>query len=315
MSKGSQRIFNAELELRTQTRAMHLPVGTYLFSVKAATPEPVQWPGGLLFPALHLAPGPGCPHNAVEFIGTPQSSGIWLYKPGDHVVVRISEPNAALIVSSIRSQGTQALDIKVKRVESNAAPAGGRPGALPDSFASAKESVPLQIKLHLRNFGDTAFSGAHWAGHVAERAWVEALAVQVLEKLSSADVEYKTLSANGFETPWMSEAALCGTTGKGLPLVGFAARMKPPAAAAYDCEYSGHFTSGATVGPLRNGVPCRSRTAMDPLLAIQLRIVPREAAAAPEKREPAKAAGGGRGPRFSKFRERAAATPKTPKRK
>jgi hypothetical protein len=77
-----------------------------------------------------------------------------------------------------------------------------------------------------------------------------------------------------------------------VPLVGFALRFKPnPGAAAYDCEYSGYFQSGATVGPLRNGAPCRSTVANDPLEGIQIRLVkraaatPKPAAAAAVKRD------------------------------
>ena len=63
-----------------------------------------------------------------------------------------------------------------------------------------------------------------------------------------------------------------------VPLVGFAVRFKSsPAVAAYDCEYSGYFQSGLTVGPVRNGVPCRSTVANDPLEGIQIRLTKRVA--------------------------------------
>ena len=64
----------------------------------------------------------------------------------------------------------------------------------------------------------------------------------------------------------------------GVPLVGFAIRLKASAAAAgYDCEYSGFFQSGAIVGPLRNGAPCRSSVANDPLEGLQIRVRKRAA--------------------------------------
>jgi hypothetical protein len=95
-------------------------------------------------------------------------------------------------------------------------------------------------------------------------------------------VEYKGLTGSGFETPWLSDDEMCGTKGMSVPLVGFAVRLKPGAATAnYDCEYSGYFKSGLTVGPLRNGAPCRSTVANDPLEGIQLTI--RRRAAAPER--------------------------------
>jgi hypothetical protein len=75
---------------------------------------------------------------------------------------------------------------------------------------------------------------------------------------------------------------MCGTKGMAVPLVGFAVRLKPStAAAAFDCEYSGYFQSGVTVGPLRNGAPCRSTVATDPLEGIQIRLVRRAVVRSP----------------------------------
>ena len=67
-----------------------------------------------------------------------------------------------------------------------------------------------------------------------------------------------------------------------MPLLGFAVRLKPPSdSQLYDCEYSGAFVSGAVVGPCRNGAPCVSTQADDPLEAIQRRIVERRDAVGP----------------------------------
>jgi hypothetical protein len=69
---------------------------------------------------------------------------------------------------------------------------------------------------------------------------------------------------------------MCGTKGMAVPLVGFAVRLNANiATAGYDCEYSGYFQSGVTVGPLRNGAPCRSTVANDPLEGIQVRLIKR----------------------------------------
>jgi hypothetical protein len=66
-----------------------------------------------------------------------------------------------------------------------------------------------------------------------------------------------------------------------VPLVGFAVRLRPSAETAlYDCEYSGYFQSGTVVGPLRNGAPCRSSVANDPLEGMQIRFVRRAKAPA-----------------------------------
>jgi len=147
----------------------------------------------------------------------------------------------------------------------------------PAAIAPPKGALKLQLGLHIRHRGDTTFPGTDWAGAVADRLWIEALSINVQSTLTTRDIEYKGLSANGFETPWISDGASCGTKGMSVPLIGFAVRLKGSAALHYDCEYSGYFASGITVGPLRNGVPCRSKTAADPLIAVQLSIVKRGA--------------------------------------
>jgi hypothetical protein len=95
--------------------------------------------------------------------------------------------------------------------------------------------------------------------------------------LAKGDIEYKGLTATGFETPWLAGGTSCGTRGMGIPLIAFSVRIKPSRSAQYDSEYSGRFLSGATVGPVRNGAPCRSPMPDDPLEAIQLRILERQA--------------------------------------
>jgi hypothetical protein len=126
------------------------------------------------------------------------------------------------------------------------------------------------------------FADAPWAGRVAPGLWIESFAVRPMRLLGAHDVEYKGLTGSGFETPWLSDEKMCGTKGMAVPLVGFAVRLKPSAATAgYDCEYSGYFQSGVTVGPLRNGAPCRSTVANDPLEGIQVRVTKRPSAALP----------------------------------
>jgi hypothetical protein len=113
----------------------------------------------------------------------------------------------------------------------------------------------------------------------------------------------------------LSDDQVCGTKGMSVPLVGFALRLKPSAAtSAYDCEYSGYYRSGVTVGPLRNGAPCRSTVANDPLEGIQIRIVKRaktaagisaKAVATPAKGE--LPGPGAKAPTFGRYRDAEAA--------
>src|ERR1043165_3708848 len=99
------------VDLRASAKALALPAGLFQFKVTGAAPAKSEQAGDLQFPALHVAPGPGSRPGLVEFVGMPSSIGAWLYHPTDKLVVKIEEPGATLILSTVRSEGTQPLDI------------------------------------------------------------------------------------------------------------------------------------------------------------------------------------------------------------
>jgi hypothetical protein len=310
--------------LRSDVQALPISAGLYLFAVKSATPSLVAETGNLLFPALHVSPGPGCPENAVEFVGSPNSIGTWLYKTDDKLVVKVEEPGATLILSSVRAEGTQKLDVVVERLNGKAAAEAqstarrafeahtASSSSHSEGKNAASSGLKLQLILHIRNYGDLRFDGSGWGGLLTENLWIEALSIDILETLTSQDIEYKGLSANGFESPWLSNGAACGTKGRGTPLIGLAIRLRADAASRYDCEYSGYFQSGVTVGPIRNGTPCRSKAAGDPLVGIQVRIVQRTAASKPTVQPVSSVSTATqKGPKFSKFRETKSASADT----
>ncbi len=225
----------------------------------------------------------------VEFMTGPATLGAWLFAPGDMLVVKINGGGATLIMTSMRGLSGDVLAIKVERLEARAEALAGE-GAAVAAIASTQvappelsksvevasgDAVPIKIAAHIRTRGDMSFADAPWAGRVGPGLWIESFSVLPLTRFKPQDIEYKGLTGSGFETPWISEEKMCGTKGMAVPLVGFAARLKGTAAGGYDCEYSGYFQSGVTVGPLRNGAPSRSTTANDPLEGIALRLVKR----------------------------------------
>ncbi|HEY1725447.1 MAG TPA: glycosyltransferase [Steroidobacteraceae bacterium] len=295
--------------LSASVQVLPLPAGLYLFSVTAASPTIAKATGPLSLPAVHVGLGPGVRTEQVEFVAGPSTHGAWLFAQGDLLVTKINGAGATLIMTSMRAPGGEVLSIKVERLEARAAegetsrpaaPASGpAPAAArsmpkgPDKLLPNEKSrpasaavatdqpLPVQIGAHIRTRGDMNFADLPWAGRVAPGLWIESFSVRPLKGLAAQDIEYKGLTGSGFETPWLSDDRMCGTKGMAVPLVGFAVRFKPsPASAGYDCEYSGYFQSGVTVGPLRNGAPCRSTVANDPLEGIQVRLVRRLIAAA-----------------------------------
>ncbi len=276
--------------LSASVQVLPLPAGMYLFSVKSSGLAASNDAGSLALPAMHVGLGPGADSTQVEFMAGSVGHGAWLFAATDLLVTRINGGGATLILTSVLSASGEALSIVVERLNGRAeAPATLKPEAgattLPEQvksvFGTADGDLPLPVRIgaHIRSRGDMSFADVPWAGRVAPGLWIESFSVRPLEKFGAGDVEYKGLTGSGHETPWLSDDKPCGTQGMAVPLVGFALRFKPnPGAAAYDCEYSGYFQSGATVGPLRNGAPCRSTVANDPLEGIQIRLVKRAAA-------------------------------------
>jgi GT2 family glycosyltransferase len=283
--------------LSASVQLLPLPTGLYLFSVTSAAP-PVSGRGELSLPAMHIGLGPGVRSDQVEFIAGPSTHGAWLFSTNDLLVTRVTGAGATLVLTSVRAPGGEVLSIKVERLEErrdepasakaakSAAPstAGPTPPEIPlFDRAGGASPLPVHIVAHIRTRGDMSFAHVPWAGRVAPGLWIESFSVQPLERFGAKDIEYKGLTGSGFETPWISDNVMCGTRGMATPLVGFAIRLKPSAAAAsFDCEYSGYYQSGLVVGPMRNGAPCRSSVANDSLEGIQMRIVRRAAATLPD---------------------------------
>lgn len=300
--------------IQSVTQALVFPAGIYRFNVQTAAPI-VATQLNVPFPALLVAAGPGLAPGMVEFVGKPSAVSAWLFNTGDSVVVKVAAAHASIVISSLRTAETSTtpFDIKVEQID--ARPAGNV--AQPSSQAP---SLKLKIGVHVHGQKVIQQTATDWAGRAGSGAYIEAITIKPQEIISPDELEYKSLSANGFETPWLSNGAVCGTKGANLPLVGFAARLKPQAAAQYECEYSIAFRSGAVVGPVRNGVPARSKTAGDAIEAIQVRVVKRDKpAAAPttstapkmEAKATSTKTVAKKSPKFGAFREEEAPAPKS----
>lgn len=280
--------------LSASVQVLPLPTGLYLFSVQAAEPSNESAAGQLSLPAIHISLGPGVRSEHVQFVAGPSTDGSWLFAQGDMLVCKVTGAGATLVLTSIRAPGGQTLSIRVERLENRVdaemglreppkTPAPAEPDKTPiiAPAANLNGALPLRINAHIRARGDRSFANVPWAGRAGHGLWVESYSVSPLEGLSAKDIEYKGLTSSGFETPWMTDEQMCGTKGMSVPLIGFAVRVKAGAQTpAYDCEYSGYFQSGTIVGPIRNGVPCRSTVAGDPLEGLQIRLVKRTGAAA-----------------------------------
>ena len=284
-NEGDLSTPSAADELTATVKPIILQSGLYAFLISNASPEAGKDAATLLTPAIQVIAGPGVPADAVEFMPALPARGNWLYQSGDALIANVKSKSATVLVTSIRSPGSQPLAIKIERIGESAGsplPATARTRQASGSKVAAEplphSDVRLEILAHIQNRGDLRFVDAPWAGRVGPGLAIEAFSITALEPLSSSDIEYKGLTATGFETPWVSNNGLCGTKGKSTPLIGFAFRLGPEAAEKFDGEYFGYFRSGKTVGPLRNGKPCRSPSSNDPLEGISIRLIAKDEA-------------------------------------
>ncbi|HVH74611.1 MAG TPA: glycosyl transferase, partial [Stellaceae bacterium] len=144
------------------------------------------------------------------------------------------------------------------------------PAASPAAPAAA--GVPVEISVHIERVGDRRVPGRGWIGTRGERLRLEAFGLTPLGEIAPADLEYMAFGPAGRQTPWASEGRLVGSRGRALPLTGIAVRLNPALAGSFEAVYRGAFFSGAVVGPCRDGEPCLSPNADDPLEAIEIAI-------------------------------------------
>jgi hypothetical protein len=135
--------------------------------------------------------------------------------------------------------------------------------------------VPTEILLHIERAGDRVFPGHGWVGALGRKLRIEGFSIRPLEGLQPGDIEFKAFEPNGQETPWVTAGTLCGTRGRGMPLVGFAVRLAPHLRERFEAIYEGSFFNAGIVGPNRNGEPCRSAVGNDPLEAVNIRLIDR----------------------------------------
>ena len=265
--------------LTVSIQLLNLAEGFYAFLVRSSLPAKASVDDNLLLPAVHVARGPDVGGGEIEFMTGPRGRATWLRDAADVVMARVTGEPVTVLLTSLRVSGAPALALEIQRVDGRSVlgPPAVTAGEDDTSGTDTHDGIGSKITAHVQTRGDMPFVGVAWAGLVGQRLWIESFAIEPEAPLVKGDIEYKGLTATGFETPWLAGGSSCGTRGMGIPLIAFSVRIKPSRSAQYDLEYSGRFLSGATVGPVRNGAPCRSPMPDDPLEAIQLRILERQA--------------------------------------
>jgi hypothetical protein len=205
---------------------------------------------------------------------------VWLQRSGGFVVVRTPSSGGRVVVTvfGAADEAVQPATIAVRRIEGGEArPEAVQAAPVPIPLGPPGRDVAVEILLHIEREGDRQFSGQGWVGPRGQKKRIEAFSIRPLGSIWPRDIHYKALHAGGVETPWIPGPQLCGTRGRGLPLLGFAIRVAPHLQAKYEIVYQGAFFSSGIVGPSRNGEACRPPLAEDPLEAMNIRVIERTA--------------------------------------
>ena len=244
-------------EQSASVQMLRLPPGVYVFSIRSGAPEG-EHGDDMAMPSLHVGHAPVRPHGTVDFFCGPRTIDRWLAHAGDSVIARVSGESAAILLTSVRRPRDSVMAIDVRRVD---VPLADEPGSVPGA----------RIMAHVRQLGDLFFP-AEAVGPFGTELWIEAFVVDSADGNGAQRFEYRGVTADGFETPWLSDAVLCGRRGRGTPLLGFAVRPRVAFHKDLECSYYGHFSSGRCIGPLGDGRLCRSDAPDDPLEGIELRV-------------------------------------------
>lgn len=266
-------------EIGVHGRLLTLHEGLYALNIAAAAPA--GGAGGVKFPVVHIAAAPSDDYDMVEIVTGSGDLPEWCDAAGGVVVIKAPPGGGVVMVTTYGPRtATEGAEIDVRLlgpgVGTSVDPAAPAPPAAASSARSANAPEPLrsEIVLHIEREGDRRFEAPGWVGTRGQRRRVEAFSVRPLDALMPGDLEYKAFGPNGRETPWVSDAKLCGTRGRGLPLTGFAVRLAAHLRDRFDVVYEGAFFDSGVTGTMRNGEPCVPAIKDDPLEAINLRVVP-----------------------------------------
>jgi hypothetical protein len=248
-----------------------LEQGLYALEV-GETSCPTEEFSGLRLPLIQLAVPPGGREQQVKMLGSSRDDEAWFGREGGTVIVKAPSDGGHVFVTaySLPGQAVRVPRLQARRIDGRRSNGTGSSGLLDEI-----EEVRTELVLHVERLGDKRFPGQGWVGNRGKRLRIEAFSIHPTEVLAARDIEFKALGPKGRQTPWVTDAKLCGTRGQGLPLTGFAVRLAPRIADRFDAVYQGAFFESGVVGPFRNGELCIAPIADDPLEAINLQLTRR----------------------------------------
>jgi len=253
--------------LSATVQVLTLPPGTYAFTIDANV-APGRRPEELAVPALQVGTAPLESAGSVEFMMGADTRDRWLSDVKDIIIAKIHGGPATLLLTSLRAPESDALAVNVQKIDLDADPLAQR------GVWRTRNRLRSRVLVHVQNVGDLQFFDG-WAGCIGEQLFIEGFTVTAPRSAPADLIEYRGMTAEGFETPWMSNGELCGSRSQAAPLMGYSIRINPTYAERYTCLYSGRFVSGRHTGPFSGGRLCRSDLPNDPLEGMDIHIAER----------------------------------------
>jgi hypothetical protein len=272
--RGPAAAENSDWNIAGRARSFHLEEGLYALTV-GATDASDGDDAGLALPATCIAPAPAEDGRPVTVITRDNALG-WVGAEGGAVVVIVPLGGGSVLVTAYGfSDDARLPQIQILDVDSLGKSQGAATPAAALPRIAASREIASELILHIERHGDRRFPSQGWAGNPGQRLRVEGFAIRPLEIIAPGDLEYMAHGPGGRQTPWVADAKLCGTRGRGLPLTGFAIRLAARLRDRFDVVYEGYFFDSGVIGPARNGEPCQPAAVDDPLAAIRLRVIER----------------------------------------
>jgi hypothetical protein len=200
---------------------------------------------GLQLPLVRVSALPGGREGRVEIIDTAAGGETWLGGDGGTVIVK-SPPDGGYVLVTV--YGLPAQPVPVPEVEIRRLDRPRSNDARPRLAVSVDEpdEIPTEIVLHMERLGDRRFPGEGWIGNRGKKLRIEAFSIRPMDTLTARDIEFRAMGPNRRQTPWVTDAKLCGTRGQGLPLTGFAVRLAPHIGDQFEIVYQGASSRAAS---------------------------------------------------------------------
>jgi len=262
------------LDIAGRVRIIPLEEGIHAVTVGAIAAQ-ARSEGGLDLPVTNVSPGPAGGRGLVEIGLTAGATPGWVGAEGGTVVAKVPPIGGVVVITTYGlDEGVAPPELQVLRLDGPGVspPAASAAVAFPDQ--STRE-IEVEMTVHIQREGDRQLLAHGWVGHPGQQAQIEAFGLRPLSTLLPGDIQYMAFGPYGRQTPWVTDAKLCGTRGRGQPLTGFAIRLAPALRDRFDVIYEGSFFRSKVTGPSRNGEPCLPLVADDPLEAIRLRVIER----------------------------------------